>query len=76
MAIAFIASVHQAYWCEVKQSSEEAVKMIIGKTERKKKTQRQRLEFGRTSGLYHTSHECIPHSLYILYSILGNKVTS
>jgi hypothetical protein len=47
--------------------------MIIEKMERRL---RQKLEIGRAAGLYHASPEYISHSFYILYSIMGNKVTS
>lgn len=45
----------------VGQSSEVGVWMIIGKAEKRCKRQ-----YGRAAGQYHTSHQCISHSLLIL----------
>ena len=41
-----------------------------------KKTQRPKLEIGRAASMNHTSSKCISHHLYIIYIIVGNKVTS
>jgi hypothetical protein len=65
------------YWAcgyKVKQFSEWVSEDAYRKD--RKKTQRQRVEIRRAAGQYHASLPFTSLSLFILYSAMGNKVTS